>query len=530
MSRLVVATTILAIALGAWLRLHGLAGQVVIDDEWHAIHKLMSSSVGEILSSFGVADHSIPLTLLYKAMAATVGLDELDMRLPQVLCGIALIPLCAWIAWRATRDEPATILFAFLVAAAPFHVFYSRFARPYAITTLMTVAVLALLWRWRERRDIRLGAVICALIGVSAWFLSVSAMFPAAAILFIFAEDLVVSPDPRRRARITATVALGAAAFAAILVFLAAPLIGDWHALRAKMHDDTPGPYTLLRMFSIFGGGIADAWMPVMAAICAFGAWRLIRRERALGFYVLCLALLPLLVVVALRAPWTHFGHTLGRYVFPLQMILLFWFAFGTMELARALPERLGERRDFAAAFVVLVVYLVATPAIRQVETLGPWYAHIEHHIDYVRRHNEVADYFDRQPVPDFYRELARRPKGSAPIIEAPFNFDAPYNRLAPLALIHHQPEMVGFLGPLCLDNTHYGEVPRDPRFRFRKFIYLDDVAAVRASGARYITLDLDQLHGQPFAQAGRCRAALTRLYGEPRVEDSRLAVFDLRP
>ena len=527
MNRFVAIGTLFATALAAWLRLHGLGGQVVVDDEWHAIHKLMSADVAGILTSFGVADHSIPLTLLYKAMAATIGLDEIDMRLPQAACGIALVPLCAWLAWRATRDEAAAVLLAFLVAVAPFLVFYSRFARPYAITTLIAVAALGALWRWRERRDLRLGIAICVMVAIGAWFLSVSSLFAAAAILYILGEDLA-SSRPDRRARIVATVALGAGAFAAILALLAAPLLADWHALGAKVHDATPGAYTLFRVLGIFGGGVSDALVPFVAAITAFGAWRLVRRERALGLYLLWVGFVPLAVVMLLRAPWTQYGHTLARYVFPLQAIVLGWFAFGAMELARALPERLSERRDYAAAFVIVIACLVTSPAIRQVETLGPWYAHTYHQLDYVRKHNELADYFDRQPVPAFYRELAARAPGSTPIIEAPFDFESPANRLARLASIHRQPETIGFLGPLCLDGTHYGEVPRDPRFRFRKFVYLDDPAAVRATGARYIALDLDQLHGQPFAQAPQCEAALARLYGPPRVEDNRLAVYDL--
>ena len=126
----------IAFVLGAWLRLHGLGGQVVQDDEWHAINKLMTSGYGEIFRSFGGPDHSIPLTLLYKAMAATLGLTEINMRILQALAGIALIPVAAAITWAASRSRAATLLCAFLVAGAPFLVLYSRTARPYAITTL----------------------------------------------------------------------------------------------------------------------------------------------------------------------------------------------------------------------------------------------------------------------------------------------------------------------------------------------------------------------------------------------------------
>ena len=64
-SRLALALVVVAVVLATWLRVHHLGHQVPVDDEWHAIHKLMTSSYGEIARSFGMADHSIPLTLLY---------------------------------------------------------------------------------------------------------------------------------------------------------------------------------------------------------------------------------------------------------------------------------------------------------------------------------------------------------------------------------------------------------------------------------------------------------------------------------
>jgi hypothetical protein len=100
----------MATALAIFLRTYGITQQVVIDDEWHAIHKLLFLVVRDHLVTFGMADHSIPLTLLYKAMADTVGLAEGRLRMPQIVCGVALVPVASWLAWRATRDAPAAAL------------------------------------------------------------------------------------------------------------------------------------------------------------------------------------------------------------------------------------------------------------------------------------------------------------------------------------------------------------------------------------------------------------------------------------
>ena len=513
----------LAVALGAWLRLHGLGAQVVQDDEWHAIHKLMASGYADIFRSFGAADHSIPLTLLYKAMAASVGLTEINMRILQVLAGIALVPVAAAIAWRVTASRAAALLCAFLVAGAPFLVLYSRIARPYALTTLATVLVLAALWRWRETRATKLAAAACLLAALSAWLHPISAVFPAVAMGFIFAEDL------HARKGIRSIVALALAAALAIALPLAAPVFHDWQSLAGKAGGHFAGAYTLARMLSLFAGGLPDAVTALVVAVAAFGAARLVVSQRCLAAYLAALTLVPILVFIALGAAWTHQGHTFARYVFPVQLIFLLWFAHGVVEAVRMLMRRTAPRAEAAAALAVAVAYLALNPAIRQVATLGPWYNHVYHQFDYLDRHNAAAKQYVGYEAPAFYHELGRLPEASAPVIEAPFTYEAPANSLAFFRLHHRQPEAIGMLHDLCLEGPYYGEVPKDKRFRFRNFIFLDDREAVLASGARYLLLQRDQLHGRPFAAAERCTQALARLYGPPVSVDARLAVFDLR-
>lgn len=514
----------LAVGLGAWLRLHGLGEQVVQDDEWHAIHKLMAAGYAEIFRSFGLADHSIPLTLLYKAMAAGVGLTEINMRIVPVMAGIVLVPVAGAIAWRVTASRAATLLYACLVAGSPFLVLYSRVARPYAITTLLGVAALAALWRWRETRGLALAALACALTALSAWLHPISAVFPAVAMAFIFAEDL------RARKGVRSIVVLGLAAALSIAVLLAAPLANDWRSLSAKAGGDFAGAYTLARMVSLFAGGLPDAATAMAAAIAAFGAARLYLAQRALGAYLAVLAVVPVAVFLALGASWTHQGHTFARYVFPAQLIFLLWLAIGTIEAIRVLSRKAGPRVEVTVAIAAAAAYLTLNPAIRHVATLGPWYNHVYHQFDYVDRHNTAALQYAGYDAPPFYKELGKLPAGSAPLIESPFTYEAPANSLAFFRAFHRQPGRIGLLHDLCLDGPYNGEVPKDPRFRFRNFVHLGDREAVLATGARYLLLHRDQLHGRPFAQADRCLAKLSALYGAPVNVDERLAVFDLRP
>ena len=282
----------LATLLAVWLRTYEITAQVVLDDEWHAIHKLMSSSYGDIASHFGVADHSIPMTLLYKAMAGTVGLAEGRLRALQIACGIALIPVSAWLAWRATGDAPAAALFAFLMSGAPFLVMWSRFARPYAITLLLVVFCVACVWRWRTRRSLKLAACAAITAALAAWFHPIAGMYPAIACLFVFFED-VRAPRHIRPRPSWHSAALGIAVAGSIALPLAVPLVEDSQSLAAKAGGDQPTLETLERMLALFWGGVPTPVMVLACLVAAWGAVVLARRDPRLAAYLLLLGAVP---------------------------------------------------------------------------------------------------------------------------------------------------------------------------------------------------------------------------------------------
>ena len=87
---------LVAFCFGSVLRLLHFYSQILVDDEWHAVHKLLTGSYTSILTDFGSADHCIPLTLLYRFLSDWLWLSEFMMRLPVLLVGLVsllLIPL-----------------------------------------------------------------------------------------------------------------------------------------------------------------------------------------------------------------------------------------------------------------------------------------------------------------------------------------------------------------------------------------------------------------------------------------------------
>src|SRR5271169_5165996 len=125
-----------AVLIGAYLRLDQILSQVLIDDEWHAVHEVLQRTPAAMLVDFGWADYSIPLGILDWYEARWFGLSEIVLRAPMLACGLAtLVVLPLYVARRVGRATAA--VFAVLLAISPLLVIYSRMARPYAITLLL---------------------------------------------------------------------------------------------------------------------------------------------------------------------------------------------------------------------------------------------------------------------------------------------------------------------------------------------------------------------------------------------------------
>src|SRR6478752_6426673 len=146
------ALLLVAFVAGAALRIWQLDIQILIDDEWHAIHKLLRSSPLDIVTHLGYADYSIPLTLYYQQLQRTIGLSEWNMHVPSLLAGIGLLLVGPRMLARSCA-LPVRAIWTALVAISPLLVHHAKIARPYALTSLLTfVAILAFRAWWIDRR------------------------------------------------------------------------------------------------------------------------------------------------------------------------------------------------------------------------------------------------------------------------------------------------------------------------------------------------------------------------------------------
>ncbi|HEV2685759.1 MAG TPA: hypothetical protein VGW79_03885, partial [Actinomycetota bacterium] len=126
----------LAIGGGIVLRFDQLSSQLLLDDEWHAVYRVVHDTPAAVFRDFGHSDSSIPLTLLYYLESHAFGLSEIAMRWPLLVAGIATLVFFPWYVARRIGHGEA-LVFAALLAISPLLYFFSRMARPYALTLFL---------------------------------------------------------------------------------------------------------------------------------------------------------------------------------------------------------------------------------------------------------------------------------------------------------------------------------------------------------------------------------------------------------
>ena len=82
---------VLPVSLGTFLRIYQIGLQIPADDEWHALHTVMTNRIFAVATHLGMADHCIPLTLAFKATYFLYGLSETILRFPVLFAGITFL-------------------------------------------------------------------------------------------------------------------------------------------------------------------------------------------------------------------------------------------------------------------------------------------------------------------------------------------------------------------------------------------------------------------------------------------------------
>lgn len=518
-----VAAVAVPLAIAAPLRLDQFAAQVLIDDEWHAIHRVLEWTPARMFLDFSIADYSIPLGLADWALAHTIGLSELWMRIPMLVAGLATVAALPWAVMRRL-GVPTAFAFALLLAASPMLVVYSQTARPYALTLLLGwVAHAAFQRAWVGSRTA--GVLYAACAALATWLHPVIGPFVVAPFAWaLWQLRNLPRSDRARPARRFCALAAGTALpmFALVLP----PLLTHPAALGAKSGFGLPTLHTLVGV-AYWWLGTGSGWIVLAAlALAAIGfvrVWHALPEARtgAIG--------LALTLGAAMLARPQYIEHVpaLGRYLLPALPLLLVAVAAGSVALAEAL--RAGGR-----VLIVLSTILPAA-ALAAASPLPAWLARpnsyrlaLHNHFDFRPRH--APTYHEGIPLSPWWARLAATPRNTLRIAAAPFFFESYHWDAHRWERASGQRVIPGYLSGLCV-NLRFGEVPRHPAFHFRNAVHLADAAALARAGIDHVAWQKPYRHpsdivAQPdFAAVAHCERVLRDRF--PVVyEDAALIVF----
>lgn len=519
-----------SLATGAWLRIWQLGDQILLDDEWHAIHKLLQSGMANIASHFGWADYSIPLTLYYRALYDLGWLSEWPMRLPLLLAGLAV--LLAPLALRRL-PLPTRATWAGLMAISLPLIYFSRTARPYALNCLLVlVAVLAIHRWWRNgQRGGWLAFAYGACTVLGAWLHLLTLVFTALPFVWFGIQALQSGLRRRHWHPLLRLFLLGVATLIPLLVLLLPPLVSDWASMRGKAglgHMSWDSAWHGLQMAESTGNVLLVAVLCALALIGLIAFWR---QARDFTAYALFVAVVGTAVIMLAEPAWIQHAGVLVRYTVPVLPGLLLLIAHGAVTCLQRVTATW-----LACPAVLLLLWLCYAlgPLGYMLYSPNQFMDHTRFAYDPDARTSLLRTGVKLGRIPDFYFQLAQMPPRSVVVAEGPWRLESYFNPLPWYQQLDRQYRRIAMLTPVC-GHRVWGEYQPDQRgIHLRQFVHLRDLLAGHKHGIDFLVLHMRPWTRIPPQQLRwpdmrQCLATVTRALGPPIYRDGQIAAFDLR-
>ncbi len=518
---------VVACAAGIALRLYQLPGQIPYDDEWHALVKAHTSGYADILTSFGINDYSIPLAVYFKLLMDTIGMSDWGLRAPFLLAG-AVTPLVLSLLLRPHIGPLGAGLMAWLLAVSPLLVYFSRTARPYALTLLLGFAAVLLAYRWWTTRGRAAALSYVLLAGLTAWLHLVTLPFVCAPLPVLFLLSVFDRTASVRQA-LARLVPIVLLTLLFLLVLLGPPLYGDFRAIAFKAAQEPIPLSTLMGALAGMLGAENRIVTTVLALLAVAGVVRLCHTDRRFACYLLLAGLAQLLGLFVARPLDARYVLIFEKYSLLVLPILLVLVSLGiALVLSWLRAIRYGLVRDVVFLGLAVVLFQAGPlPHLMQrpnnALTLGLA----------VRIGLGLDDRDLLARVPEFYRQLGQLPPSSVTLVEAPARLIA--DHVPFYQRVHRQQIVTGAVTRMHLSGEQTDESELVRALNLPSVVDVCDVRAMFASGARYLVFHPDLSAEIPFVLRGvnprylsQCIEEYRDLLGDPVVDDGALIVFSL--
>lgn len=521
---------VFVLAVGVWLRLWQIDLQILLDDEWHALHRLMQGGYAEIFLSFGHADYSIPLTLLFRALADTVGLYEWQMRLLPMVFGLAaLLVIPALLRpWLQSQER---FCLAALIAISPLLIHFSRYVRPYALVVVLGFMAMILLWQWwRHGGRVRAaGFFVCAVS--AAWLHPLTALYTGFALSWFAVAGIGQWRRGGGARAFWSLLALGVLTTAACSALVLPPLLADTASIAVKTGKHSIELQTLARSLEMVFG-VGHFWLAALLGILAvLGGWVLWQRDRLFLIFWLSVTLVATVIIQLLGPEWIRNALVLVRYTAVSMPMLLALLAIGLVRIAGlAIDHWRGASPWLAPASLLAVAALYfAGPIPATYSGLNQFTNSVRYQVDYNFDRSIFDSIMSPIETPDFYRRIAAEP-GQWQLVEAAWHFETHFTPISEYQRNHQLPIHIGMISGLCTDWT-WGELRPGDDFDIHldRFVFLKDILRNPGEVNRFVVFPM----GYPFEYEPRelpdltpCIDAFAKRFGAPWYESEDYVVF----
>jgi len=426
---------LLSLVIGFYLRLRGVGSEALFGDELHTVEQV-GASLGTILTHFDSYGSHVVLPLLQHLSLGLFGSHAWAFRLVAILPGLLTLLLIYPIGRRLVGRVPALIA-TLALALSPMHIYYSRFARSYALSTLLALLLVHCLARALEaesrlsaRRHWLAAFGLAALLPYvhlsSAGFVGVAALIAVG----LSARANGWRSGLRVLAGFGVALALCLAAFAPI-----------WDQLLAYLNDAMPAsqkkhPSGVLGIVILLAGSVPGAFVLIAGLPLALGG--LSRKRLAPALLMAASVLGPSLALLITRPHGMEYAY--ARYLLvalPFLPLLLGWGLW-------ALAGRLFGGGLARFGFCIGTASLLFGASFGLGPSFGPRPACPLFDNSYLSLHRLPA--FDA-PWPghhSFYDKLAKEPVGTR-IVEYPILQTRAVLMYRQAAFVHGQDVLLGY-------------------------------------------------------------------------------------
>jgi hypothetical protein len=430
--------------------------------------------------------------------------------------------------------ETSTV-FAWLLAVSPLHVYFSRYARPYSIALLLSFLALFALPSWRLRGERVWLWVYVGAATLGPYFHLTALPVVLLPLAIAWAARLAgprgagLSLPVRTLSIVTVAVGIG------LLALLGPPLLVDHRALLYKTARGEVHAAMLVGAASLVAGSGRTGVVAGLGLAALGGGVALGRRHPARVAFLAAVAVFAVGLPLVTHPVLVELPMVFVRYALVLLPLALLLVAGGVMSsLALVGPRGPKAASVLGPGLAALLVWLGPLP--RTHRHPNAWTNHPAFQYSYTTPPCDPGFV-----PPPFYERLAREPKGSQRLLEAPWLFAATGNNLFLCDQgVHRQEMRIGFVGGV-FDGAGTSGLPRPGelpilaqprRYRFRSFVHLGNPQDVRSSGATLVVLHKTiekEMTGAATASGLGIEPWLERYrgtFGPPVYEDDWMAVF----